>query len=342
MKQLISGVATGIGSMPGVSVSDALDIITDTVPDIVYVPELPARGPGGDMIGRTFGLLNKVDSALGVETMPSGYRLVPGEGRVMRRAKSWLAEDIDGLERVAADHSGWLKIQFAGPLSLAASVEPMVGERLISDEGAVRDLAQALIAGIEQTLVELRRRFSQAQWIVQIDEPWIGGALRGEVPTRVGRGSLKPFNQQLTIQLLGEVANAITKDGTTAWLHSCASRPPFPLMRKIPFDLIAVDFTQMTENEINSIGHLWESGRLLGVGFPQMTGSPQMVGEVSEKSVVDIRLALMDRLASWMSVPFSQLHQHVVVTPACGLANSQNAQAELRLARLVMEEMRGS
>lgn len=335
MTARISGVATGLGSMPGVSVRDALDIITDVVPDIIYVPELPARGPGADMIGRTFGVLNAVDSALGVETTPSSYRLASGEGRIMRRAKSWLAEDIDGLEMIAADHSGWLKIAFAGPLSLAASVEPSAGERLISDEGAVRDLSQALIAGVEQTMVQLRRRFSRAQWIVQIDEPWLGGVVRGEVPTRTGRGSLMPFKPQTAIGVLADVAQAVAREGATSWLHTCASRPPMQLLRKIPFDLISVDFTQLTHEDANSIGHLWESERLLGVGFPQMKA------EVTEKSVVDIRLAYMDRLASWMSVPFAELHKFVVVTPACGLAMSRDARAELRQAQYLIDELRG-
>ena len=105
------GVATGIGSMPGLSVRTALDIVTDVVPELIFLPELPQRGPGGEMVGRTFGLLNDVDVSLGSETQPSGWRFAGGDSAVMRRARSWLAEDIDALEESAAGHEGWIKVQ---------------------------------------------------------------------------------------------------------------------------------------------------------------------------------------------------------------------------------------
>ena len=51
------GAATGVGSLPGTDVSEAMKTVLGELPDLPYLPELPARGPGADMIGRTAGLL---------------------------------------------------------------------------------------------------------------------------------------------------------------------------------------------------------------------------------------------------------------------------------------------
>src|SRR5690606_8774660 len=47
------GPATGIGSLPGGDVREAAKTVTGSFEDFPHIPELPARGPGADMIGRT-------------------------------------------------------------------------------------------------------------------------------------------------------------------------------------------------------------------------------------------------------------------------------------------------
>ena len=51
------GSATGIGSMPGTDPAEAARTVVDQVPDFPFLPELPNRGPGADLIGRTAALL---------------------------------------------------------------------------------------------------------------------------------------------------------------------------------------------------------------------------------------------------------------------------------------------
>ena len=52
-------ISTGVGSMPGTDVLEAIATVTGEFPDLVHLPELPQRGPGADMIGRTAALLAK-------------------------------------------------------------------------------------------------------------------------------------------------------------------------------------------------------------------------------------------------------------------------------------------
>lgn len=327
-------VATGIGSMPGLSIRSALTVVTDLVPDLIFLPELPQRGPGGDMIGRTFGLLNAVDRSLGVETHPSGWRFASGDSSVMRRASSWLGEDIDALEDCAASHGGWIKIQLAGPVTLAASVEFAYGERMISDTMAVRDLGQALAAGVESLLAQLRRRIPRAQWVVQIDEPWLGGSLAGGVPTRSGLNMLKPLDAQSATEVLGGVSGAVRAANAVSWIHTCETQPPLAVLSRLGCDLVSLDMSRIQSSDMAGIELLWEQPGLIGAGF-----AAARVG-VAETSVVSSRLEVMQRLARHFGLTLSELLNHVVVTPSCGLAYSENAAAELRQATYLVDAMR--
>ena len=60
--------ATGIGSLPGTDVREALRMVRDTLGDghLPYLPELPARGPGADIIGRV--IAPPVEAQVGIVT----------------------------------------------------------------------------------------------------------------------------------------------------------------------------------------------------------------------------------------------------------------------------------
>jgi hypothetical protein len=75
--------ATGVGSLPDVDPPEAVRLVFDELPDLPHLPELPARGPGADLTGRTAALL--VD--LPVELTPAGWRFAGRPGRDLNRAR---------------------------------------------------------------------------------------------------------------------------------------------------------------------------------------------------------------------------------------------------------------
>ena len=91
------GGASGVGSLPGGDPAEALRLVLGELPDLPHLPELPSRGPGADMVGRTAAML--VD--LAVDITPAGWRLVPRSGIDQRRAREFLARDLDALSDVA-------------------------------------------------------------------------------------------------------------------------------------------------------------------------------------------------------------------------------------------------
>ncbi len=60
-----------MGSMPGTDPREIMAVIIGELPDFPHLAELPARGPGADLIGRTASLL----VGLPVETTARGWRL---------------------------------------------------------------------------------------------------------------------------------------------------------------------------------------------------------------------------------------------------------------------------
>src|SRR5258708_37380 len=88
------GAATGIGSMPGADSGEAAAVVLGELPDFAHLPELPSRGVGADMLGRTAALL--VD--LAVEVVPTGYRVTARPGHDHRRAVDLVRWDLDAFE----------------------------------------------------------------------------------------------------------------------------------------------------------------------------------------------------------------------------------------------------
>src|SRR4051794_16506760 len=103
--------------MPGLDVDDTMQLVFGELPDFPYLPELPDRGAGADMVGRAAATL----AGLHVDLQPSGWRLQPGSagaGLDERRADDLLRRDLDALQVAALDYRGPLKIQMTGPWTL--------------------------------------------------------------------------------------------------------------------------------------------------------------------------------------------------------------------------------
>ncbi len=163
-----AAAATGIGSMPGTSPAEAIAVVLGELPDFPHLPELPARGPGSDLTGRTAALL--VD--MPVETSPRGWRFALRPGRDQRHAAGLLAADLDAVQQAAEGYAGPFKIQVAGPWTLAATVElSRSQDPALADPGAVADLIASLAEGVAGHVAEVRQRIPAATVVLQLDEP---------------------------------------------------------------------------------------------------------------------------------------------------------------------------
>ncbi|MFE1035452.1 methionine synthase [Streptomyces sp. NPDC058807] len=315
------GPATGIGSLPGQDAREAAKTATGTFEDFPFLPELPARGPGADMIGRTAGLL--VELYARVE--PSGWRLGDRPGRDTKRARAWLGEDLDALEEFTQGHEGPLKVQAVGPWTLAAALELRNGEAVLSDAGACRDLAASLAEGLRLHLAEVRRRVPGARIVLQLDEPSLTAVLRGQVRTASGYRTHRAVDRQVAESALRDLV-AVHADGP-AVVHSCAPDVPFALLRRAGVAGVSFDFSLLTERDDEAIGEAVEGGTRLFAGV--VPGTDTALSDPAG-SVMGVR-TLWRRLGLHPGL----LAEAVTVTPSCGLAGASPEYARRALAHCV-------
>lgn len=323
------GSATGVGSMPGRDPLEAANVVVGELPDLPYLPELPGRGLGADIIGRTAALL--VD--LPIEVVPSGYRTAARPGHEHRRAVDLVKRDVDALEEAverAGARPAAVKVQAAGPWTLTAGIELARGHRVLTDRGALREFADSLAEGLVAHASEVSRRLATPV-IVQLDEPSLPTVLAGALSTPSGYGTVpavaEPDARDVLAGVIDKVAGAT---GQPVIVHCCAPRPPVGLFRAAGARALALDATLLDgvpASLSDQIGEAWDAGMtlLLGLVPGVAPDRPPTLAQAAKPA-----LDLVDRLG----FPRSILAERAVPTPTCGLAGADAAWARRSLALL--------
>lgn len=319
------GAATGVGSMPGTDPVEAAGTVAGELPLLPYLPELPARGVGADMIGRTAGLL--VD--LAVETWPTGYRVTARPGRDHRRARDLLRFDLDALEEACAGtRPGWVKVQAAGPWTLVGAVELRTGHRVLTDRGAVREFIESLTEGLRGHVAEVAAR-TGAHVLVQLDEPGLPAVLAGSLRTPSGYDTVPAVPEPDVQDALRDVVGCL---GAPVVVHCCAPRPPVRLLTGAGVQGVGVDATLLAGTAdtdlLDALGETWDAGVPVLLGL--VPGLPPP-GQVNTRGLARPAFDLADRLG-FERVRLASL---AVPTPTCGLAGATPdwARQALRLVR---------
>lgn len=315
--------ASGTGSWPGKDVRPAMLAVRDALADdgVPYLPELPARGPGADLIGRTAALLVEMP----VDLQPSGWRFVDRPGHDQRRADAFLREDLDELAAAYDGYEGELKVQVAGPWTLASAIALSRGERSIADPGACRDLVASLAEGLRLHVEAVQRLVPMARVVIQLDEPGLPAALAGRLPTASGFGRLRAVDPQVARDGLRAVLEAAGERSTV--VHCCAGEVPLPLLRSTGVGAVAIDVTLLGAKGWESVAATVESGVGLWAGAVP-------VGEMGAGAAQRLETA-------WRQVGLAVARlDDLVVTPTCGLAGVRSAETATQTQRTALEAAR--
>ena len=205
--------------MPGEDFGAAVRLVVDELPDLPHLPELPDRGTVADLTGRGVAVIGE----LGFDLQPAGWRLTdaagcrPPPGAIAAGAGPRRARG--GARRAT---SGQLKVQVAGPWTLASTIEKPRGDKVLSDLGARRELAQALAEGVRLHLADVQRRVPGASLVLQLDEPALPFVLAGQVPTASG------FNRHrsVTPPMAQDSLEWVLARGRTTRPPWCTAAPP--------------------------------------------------------------------------------------------------------------------
>ncbi|MDQ1738371.1 MAG: hypothetical protein QOE53_23 [Pseudonocardiales bacterium] len=313
-----AGAATGLGSLPGADPVEAVRLVLGEMPDLPYLPELPGRGFGADVIARTGALL--VD--IGLEWQPHGWTVTSHSGRDQARARDHLQRDLDAITE-QAQGVPLLKVSVCGPMTLGAALELPNLHKVLTDLGAFRDLTESLTEGTRMLLAELGSRLAGTAFVLQVDEPGLPQVLSGQVPTPSGYGTVRSLPRSVAGPALTRVLE-VAPPGHRV-VHCCAAQVPYDLLAGSGASAVSVDAGLLADAHLDSIGELVEAGISLWLGvFP---------GVDADISAAQAR----DRIYQlWTKLGFDQslLAGAVVPTPSCGLAGGS-----LPYARRVMSAL---
>jgi hypothetical protein len=317
------GVASAVGSWPGTGVLEAARTVMGelTDPAVPHLVELPARGPGGDLVGR--GATFLVDTP--VDLQPSGWRLVARPGRDLERAQSMFRQDLDALAEAADGYHGALKVQVAGPWTLCASLHLPRLERAVVDPGACRDIVAALAEGVGRHVGEVRRLVPGARVVVQLDEPSVMAVLSGSLPTASGFGRLRAVDEPVVVDGLRDVVAAAVRAGASQTvIHCCAAEAPLGALLRTEATGLSLDISLLGIRGWETLAPALEDGLRLWAGaVPTGTAPPAAaVADAVWKPWRGLGLDL-------------RLLDQVVMTPACGLGGGSPAQARRALTAAV-------
>lgn len=315
-------VATGVGSWPGQDVREALRVLRgelgsgqapDGVVALPYLPELPARGPGADMVGRTAQLL--VD--LPVDLQPQGWRLVDHPGRDVERALSLWRRDLDELAESFDGYAGPLKVQVAGPWTMAAALWKPLGDKVLSDPGATRDLTESLAEGVAAHVADVRRLVPGAQVVLQVDEPSLTAVLAGRIRSESGYRTLPAPELDDAVATLAHVLNQPV--AAVVGAHCCGDDPPVDVLVAAGARFLALDLARLDGRRWEQVAIAHEAGVRLWAGVDLASAEPAQP---------------LRRAWSELGLPVRDLGE-VGVIPPCGLAGVAPQEALTTTRRVV-------
>jgi len=263
----------------------------------------------------------------------------------MRRARTMLSSDLDAMEEVLDGYQGPLKIQLAGPWTLAAAIEqPHSLKVALADPGLVNDIASSLAEGAKAHVAEVAKRVPGATLLVQLDEPSLPAVANGGIPSPSGLTRVREVDEEVLRAKLREVL-----DATRAYtiVHCCAPGYPFGIITGAGADAVSFDLGLLGHRDYDKLAETVEGGSGLLIGALSLSGlardsaRPSARGEVGERRPAGQRADDQERTRPtpegtanairevWQRIglPPAGCAEQVVITPACGLAGVSPDQA---------------
>ena len=309
----------GLGELPGASIIAAADIVAGETGDLRQLPILPARGV--DVVGLTTGILPGIN----VDTGPRSWVLSTRPQLRTRRIWDRVEAELDQCEQAWGKRIDAVKIQVAGPWTLSASIELSNGHRALTDTGALRDLTESLIAGIQEYSADVRARFDTEVY-VQLDEPLLAQVRDGSLPGTSQFDEIPSINDVD----LGERLAGVIERAEVRYLNQTGYPPLWKVAQVAGVETCQVTLDTVRGSEqYDGMGHALAAGMRVGLGMTR-AGDDR-----------DPRHLAVDVARMWDELGLDRtLFTHAVdVHPRGGLANCTllDAAAALRTARTVAD-----
>ncbi len=214
---------------------------------------------------------------------------------------------------------------------MASTIEKPRGDKVLSDVGARRELAQALAEGVVDHLADVQRRVPGASLVLQVDEPALPLVMTGRVPTASGFHRHRSVDAPAASQALEWVFAAAGEAATVA--HCCAPDAPVALFRGAGAQGVSVDLDVLAASAYDELATVLDEGGEAWLGVVASTGS----AAPTTRAALDRTRRLLDMLG----FDPEEVADRVVLTPACGLAGAAASYAReaLRAVREAAAEL---
>ena len=309
----------GLGELPGASIIAAADIVAGETGDLRQLPILPARGV--DVVGLTTGILPGIN----VDAGPRSWVLSARPQLRTRRMWDRVEADLDQCEQAWGTRIDAVKIQVAGPWTLSASIELSNGHRALTDAGALRDLTESLIAGIQEYSTDVRARFDTEVY-VQLDEPLLAQVREGSLPGTSQFDEIPSINDAD----LGERLSGVIERAEVRYLNQTGYPPLWKVAQVAGVETCQVTLDTVCGSEqYDGMGHALAAGMRVGLGMTR-------AGDDRDPRHLAVDVA---RMWDELGLDRTLLTHAVDVHPCGGLANCTllDAAAALRTARTVAD-----
>lgn len=295
----MTGVS-GPGPWPGVDVLEAQSTVVGDLADtpegadgLPFLTLLPARGPAASALARTAGLLEELPVELGVH----GWKLADRPGVDLARVRALAREDLDALAVAAHGYDGPLVVPVLGPTTLAAGLYLARGDRVLSDAGAVREVADSLAVGLAEHLAGVRRAVPAASVQVLLLEPQLAPVLAGVLPTFSGYAALRAVPGPVVAERLRTVLDSARNAGAVhVAVHAGSSWAGVAAVLASGADGLAIAVDALDDRGWERVAEAVEGGTRLWAQVPAQASSqcagPDVVGLADSLTVPWRRVGL--------------------------------------------------
>ncbi|MCM8781295.1 MAG: hypothetical protein NC908_05175 [Candidatus Omnitrophica bacterium] len=344
MLNKLSGLATGIGSLPYKDPEKALDLIFKYCPQVPFWPQLPKRDVREGMVVQfSEGIPCLEISSAGVSFNPKDkdrklqefYNHIINEdvdyfqiGQNCATGLYALKEELQELKEsryLDFDNIRFLKLQIIGPFTFAASIKDERGIALLHDPVFM----QAVSEGLTFKALWQIRQFDEfgKDIIIFVDEPYLG--CFGSAYT--------PINREDVVKVLSDLTDRIHKsyDRVLVGVHCCGNTDWSIFIEINSIDIISFDafgFLDKLLLYVEGLKRFFQQDRALCWGI---VPTQDFNAGVSAELLLDKIQQAIEFLVK-KGLEKEKILQNLLLSPSCGLGSLEESSAKL-IFRLLSE-----
>lgn len=319
----ISGLATGIGSLPHLRPKEAVDLIFSSVPEIPFWPQLVKRDKKEDMV------FQYLDGMPAIISNPSEDK----ENSLVKVYQEFIDGNIDYF-KITQERAGGLyylldevsqkdlskvvmfKGHVTGPFTFASSVTDSFGKAWLYDEAMLDAVAKVLAMKAGWQANALKNRFNKKA-IIFFDEPYLSSF----------GSAFCPLTREKVVTLLKEVFDIVREKSDALIGIHCCGNTDWSMLFESGVDIVSFDAWNYDEKFTlypREIKAFLERGGIVAYGIvPTNAMELRITKDDLKRKFVNVIKKLVSQ-----KIDKELMLENTIFTPSCGLGTRTEKEAE--------------